>query len=64
MSDHDAAKQAAELVEAIKTLGDQQAAMAEVLRDVVTKALPEMQTQIVKLTALIEGREGGNYRPN
>jgi hypothetical protein len=59
-----AAKQVTELVEAIKTLSVQQAQMAELLRDVVTKALPAMQAQMVKLTAMIEGKGGGNYRPN
>ena len=52
--------------------------MADLLRDVVTKALPALQAelsrigngitafhgQLVKLTALIEGKGAGNFRPN
>jgi hypothetical protein len=50
MTEQDANKQAVtELIEAIKTLGVQQAQMAELLRDVVTKALPALQAELSQI---------------
>ena len=68
MTDEDAVKQAKQLVDAITNLSDQQALIADLLRDVVMKALPSLHAEqraaldgLQKLTAMIEGRNG-HYR--
>jgi hypothetical protein len=80
MVDQEAAeKQAAiELVAAIKAISVRQAEIAGLLRDMIQIALPalhaeqrdmrdameQFRQQMVQLTAMIEGRAGGNFRPN
>ena len=68
MTDEDAVKQAKQLVDAITNLSDQQALIADLLRDVVMKALPSLRAEqraaldgLQKLTTMIEGRNG-HYR--
>ena len=63
MTDEDAVKQAKQLVDAITNLSDQQALIADLLRDVVMKALPSLRAEqraaldgLQKLTTMIEGR--------
>ena len=45
MTDEDAVKQARQLVDAITNLSDQQALIADLLRDVVMKALPSLRAE-------------------
>jgi hypothetical protein len=58
-----AGKQVMELVEAIKTLSDGQTRMAELLKDIHAEQ-QQQRAAMAKLAALVEGKGGGNYRPN
>jgi hypothetical protein len=52
-----------ELVEAIKTLTDGQTRMAELLKDIHAEQQQQCAA-MVKLAAMIEGKDDRNYRPN
>ena len=58
-----AGKQVRELVEAIKTLSDGQTRMAELLKDIHAEQ-QQQRAAMVKLAAMIEGKDDRNSRPN